>query len=144
MPAIMPDLGSDTHVVSVEYASLFGGVTAQDGRVAFGVPNPVQFLFLFETGTTQPDPNVDLQQVSWDYSWFDQAQVEAGIAAALGAICQSIAGLLGLPLEQVESSVQVRRVWTIAPNQRGTGAPQEFSVDWTVTEVMPYPPAPAA
>jgi hypothetical protein len=140
----MPDLASGTHVVSVEYASIFGGLEAQNGKVAFGVPTPVQFLFLFETSTTQPDPSLDLEDVSWDYSWFDQGQVEAGIAAALGTICQSISALLSLPLEQVEAAVQVRRVWTIASNQRGTAAPQQYSDNWTVTEVVPYPPAPAA
>jgi hypothetical protein len=137
MPANMPDLTA-MHMVSVEYACMFSGVTAQGGKVAFGSP-PVQFKFLFETGTSQPDPQSDLETVSWDYSWFDQVQAEAGITAALSTICQALAGLLGLPVEQVQALVQIQRIWTVAPNTRGNAAPQVFSDGVTVTEIMPYP-----
>jgi len=105
MATRMPDLGPLAHCASVSYDCTFSGLTAQGGTVAFGVPNPVQFVFFFETGSTQPDPQKDLNVYTWDYSKFDQDQVEAAIASTLDGICQDIAGLLGVAQPAVQATV---------------------------------------
>ena len=110
------------------------------GKVAFNAV--VNFIFGFETGRTQPDPELDLWDVTWDYSWFGQDAEEASIVAALGGNCAVIATLLGVPRADVEQAVQVQRVWSVAANTQGSAAVQQFgqagSAGLTVTEVMPY------
>ena len=140
MATRMPDLGPLAHCASVSYDCTFSGLTAQGGTVAFGVPNPVQFVFFFETGSTQPDPQKDLNVYTWDYSKFDQDQVEAAIDSTLDGICQDIAGLLGVAQPAVQATVQVQRAWMMAGNQRGTAAATQLPPEGVlVTEVMPYP-----
>lgn len=134
----MPELPSWQHCVSVNYACTFFQITSGGGLVVFAVPSPVQFTFLFETGRTQPDPQLDLYEYTWDYSWFDQAQVEQQIGAALDGISADIATLLGVSRSVVEQSVSVSRVWTVAANQQGAAAPRQFG-QVAITEIMLYP-----
>lgn len=139
MATRMPDTGTAQHIASVNYLCTFWQISAASGPVTFACPNPVQFVFAFETGRTQPDPSKDLWDVSWDYSWFDQDAIEQSIAIALGAICEAIATMLGLPVSDVEQSVAVQRSWAVAANIQGNAAASQYS-SGTVTEVMPYPP----
>jgi hypothetical protein len=134
-----PDLPAWLHYQQVSYECTFGQTSAASGQVIFTCPEPVLFIFSFDTGKQQPDANVDLINVTWDYSWFDQATSEAGIVTALGGICTDIAALVGTTTAAVEATVQVHRVWTIEASQLGSAAPEQFS-GATVTEVMPYPP----
>jgi hypothetical protein len=141
----MPDLDAALHYASVTYAAGFGSLTTNAGLVSFTTVVPVQFSFTFETGRTQPDPDLDLQEVTWDYSWFDQPAVEASIAAALDAISATLAELLSLTPAQVQESVAVQRIWTAAANEQGSAAPLQFGQTsvadgiFTIVEAMPYP-----
>ena len=138
MATHMPALGSGQHYASVNYACVFGTITTGGGRVSFANPGGTAFVFFFETGRTQPDPQVDLWDVAWDYSWFDQDAEEAAITARLGDECAGIAGLLGVPVAEVQQSVTISRVWTVAANVQGSAAAQQYAT-CTVTEIMPYP-----
>lgn len=136
----MPDTGSLMHCVSVNYACTFGGLSVAGGKVGFSNPNPTEFVFSFETGRTQPDPNLDLWDIAWDSSWFDQAAEEAQIASYLTGICGQLAELLGLPEDQVQQAVAIRRVWTFALDHQGSAAAQQLSGNsYTITEIMPFP-----
>lgn len=134
----MPDLGGGLHFASVDYACTFFQISAYGGFLTFGVPSPVQFTFTFETGRTQPDPQADLYDVTWDYSPFDQAAEEQGIAVTLDTICAALSERLSVSRQVVEQSVQVNRVWTVAANQQGSAAPLQVG-QFTITEAMPYP-----
>jgi hypothetical protein len=108
--------------------------------VTFQVPQPVQFGFYFETGKTQPDPDVDLYDVVTDSSWFDQAAEETSIKAALDTICMTIASLLGTTQSVIQATVRVQRTWRINPNQAGTAAPVQMpGAPVPYTEQMAYP-----
>lgn len=135
-----PELPSWLHFAQVSYECRFGQTQTPDGRVTFGCPQPVMFMFAFETSRTQPNPQVDLWNVTWDYSWFDQATSEAGIAQALGGICADIAVLVGSTTAAIEATVTVQRVWAATANQQGNAAAEQTD-GATITEVMPYPPA---
>jgi hypothetical protein len=108
----------------------------------------VQFIFTFETARTQPDPQTDLTDVAYDYSWFDQDTEETSIRSALDAICTTIATLLGVTMAEVQAVVTVRRQWSFALDQQGSAAPQQLGVIGTEVPVlithMPYPAAAAA
>lgn len=137
----MPDLGaSPLHVASVTYDCTFGRTVLGGGAVAFSVPG-VQFVFTFDTGSSLPVPGQDLQDVTWDYSGFSQDAVEAGIVAALGVICGALSTMLGVPPAAVAQTALVRRQWTVGANQTGAAAPLRLDAPFTLTEVMPYPPA---
>lgn len=141
MTASMPGIGPGQHFSGVNYAATFSGLSAFAGRVTFGCPGGTVFTFGFETGRTQVDPQLDLWQVSYDYSWFDQAAEEAAIASALSGICAILGQLLSLPSSDVEQSVTVQRVWTFALDIQGSAAAQQIgNGSCTITEVMPYPP----
>jgi hypothetical protein len=145
MATSMPALDATTHVASVTYACTFGLTTADGGLVSFMVPQPVQFTFGFETGQSQPDPDVDLYLISTDYTWFDQDQVEAGIVSALGTICSAIAALLGTDVSVIEATVTIERIWRINPDQVGSAAPVQIpDAPLIYTQPMVYPPAVAA
>jgi len=136
----LPALGTTTHVSSVTYACTFAPTTAGGGTVMFSVPQPVQFLFTFDTGRTQPDPAVDLFNVVTDSSWFDQTTEEANIRAALNTICTTIGTLLGVTQAAIQATVTVRRTWRIAANQAGTAAPVQIPASPVAyTEIMAYP-----
>lgn len=138
MTTTLPALESTTHVSSVTYLCTFAPTVA--GSVTFAVPQPVQFLFAFDTGTTKPDPGVDLYDVVSDSSWFDQSTEEASIEAALNTICGTIATLLSTTLAAVQATVTVKRSWRISPNQTGTAAPVQIpAAPLIYTELMPYP-----
>lgn len=130
----MPDPGSALHVASVDYQCTFSMLTDQGGKVTF-FSDLVHFIFNFETGSTQTSPGVF--EVSWDYSWFDQAVEEAGIAAALDPIVEAVAELLSLGVAEVDQAVAVKRVWTYAPNTQG---PEVSSGRISSTDFMQYPP----
>jgi hypothetical protein len=129
----MPDPGADLHIVSLDYACVFGALPAADPRVTFSVPDPVHFTFAFETGSTV---TAGVTTYTWDYTWFVQATVEAEIATALAAISTNVAAMLGLTGADVDAMVTVRRVWTIAPNVQGTGVSSGRIV---TTDLMTYP-----
>jgi hypothetical protein len=131
----MPEPGASLHIASVDYYCTFSPLVGQSGKVTFSCPDPVHFLFSFETGQVQVAPGV--VQVTWDYSWFSQAAVEADISQALSQIVAALAALLSLSLAQVDAAVLVRRVWTIAPNVQGAGAGSGLV---TSIDVMQYPP----
>jgi hypothetical protein len=140
MATNLPALNATTHVQSVTYACTFGPTTINDGAVTFQVPQPVQFGFYFETGKTQPDPDVDLHDIVTDSSWFDQAAEETSIKGALNSICATIAALLGTTTAAVQATVTVRRTWRINPNQVGTAAPVQIpDAPVPYTEIMAYP-----
>jgi hypothetical protein len=140
MATSLPALDSTTHVASVMYACTFGLTVAPSGKITFQVPAPVQFEFIFDTGITQPDPAVDLYEVTTDSSWFDQDATEAGIKSALGTICTAISGLLGVTAAAIEQTVTIRRTWKILANQTGSAAPVVLvSSPVIYTELMPYP-----
>lgn len=138
MATTLPALDSTTHVSSVTYLCTFAPTIA--GPVMFSVPQPVQFLFTFDTGTTQPDPAVDLFDVVTDSSWFDQSAVEASIKTALGTISAAIGALLSATQAAVDATVTIRRSWRISPNQTGTAAPVQIPASPVVyTEMLAYP-----
>jgi hypothetical protein len=140
MTTNLPALDSTTHVQSVTYACTFGLTQASGGLVTFVVPQPVQFTFAFETGRTQPDPDVDLYDITVDSSWFDQATVEADIKSALDTICAAIATLIGVTTAVIQATVTVRRTWRINPNQVGSAAPVQIpAAPVPYTEFMAYP-----
>lgn len=141
MATNLPALDATTHVSSVMYACTFGLTAAAGAPVTFQVPAPVQFTFVFDTGTAQPDPAVDLMDVTSDASWFDQTTEEAGIKTALNGICELIAALLpGVTAAMIEQTVTVRRTWKITANQVGSAAPVVLlSSPVVYTEIMAYP-----
>jgi hypothetical protein len=141
----MPSIGTGQHFVSVDYQCTFGGITIAGGKVAFANPGGTVFTFSFETGRTQPDPQLDLWDVSHDYSLFDQDTEEAVITSKLTGICALLGELLSVPLAQVQQSVTIARVWTFALDTQGAAAPQQLgsSGSCTITEVMPYPVTPS-
>lgn len=140
MATNLPALDATTHVASVTYACTFGLTMAGGGKVTFLVPQPVQFTFAFETGSTQPDPAVDLFNVSSDSSWFDQDAEETAITAALNTICATIATLIGVAEAGIQATVRVERTWRISPDQAGTAAPVQIPAAPVVyAEVMAYP-----
>jgi hypothetical protein len=132
----MPQPSSTLHLASVDYQCTVGLLPPGGGPVQFQVPDPVHFTFGFETGTTPVSPGV--VEVTWDYSWFNQAQVEAGITATLGQLVEAVAPLLpGLPLTDLQAAVNVTRVWTFAPNVQGAGVSSGRVV---TMDQLPYPP----
>lgn len=131
----MPSPATSLHVASLDYACTFGQLPADGGLVSFSCPDPVHFTFGFETGKTEVSAGV--YQITTDYSWFDQATVEADISGALSQIVAAVAELLGLPLAEVDQAVTVRRVWTFAPNMQGAGVSSGRVVS---TDLMQYPP----
>lgn len=138
MTTNLPALDATTHVFSVTYSCTFSPTVA--GPVMFAVPQPVQFLFTFDTGVTQPDPAVDLYNAVTDSSWFDQATVEAGIKSALGTICAAVAGLLPVTKADIQATVTVQRTWRISPDQTGSAAPVQMpGAPVPYTEMMAYP-----
>lgn len=140
MTTNLPALDATTHIQSVTYACTFGPTTVNDGAVTFQVPQPVQFGFYFETGKTQPDPAVDLINITVDSSWFDQSAEEASIKTALDTICATIATLLGTTQAAIQATVTVRRTWRINPDQTGTAAPVQIpGAPVPYTETMAYP-----
>jgi hypothetical protein len=140
MTTNLPALDTTTHVASVTYACTFGLTIAGGGLVTFVVPQPVQFNFAFETGKTQPDPAVDLFDITVDSSWFDQATTEAGIMSALDSICGVIAALIGTTTAAIQATVTIKRTWRINPNQVGTAAPVQIpAAPVPYTEIMAYP-----
>lgn len=141
MTTTLPALDSTTHVQSVTYDCTFGQTVASTGTVLFQVPQPVKFTFSFETGETQPDPAVDLRNVTTDSSWFDQTTEETAIKGALDSICTTIAGLLpGATKASIQATVKVQRTWRIRPDQVGTAAPVQMpSAPVVYSEVMAYP-----
>lgn len=140
MATNLPALDSTTHVASVTYACTFGMTVTGGGKVTFVVPQPVQFTFAFETGSTQPDPDTDLFNISSDSSWFDQAAEEAAITGALNTICATIASLIGATTGAIQATVRVQRTWRINPDQTGTAAPAQMPAAPVVyAEMMAYP-----
>jgi hypothetical protein len=141
MAVNLPALDATTHFASVTYACTFGLSQAGGGLVTFAVPQPVQFTFAFETGRTQPDPAVDLWNITSDSSWFDQAAEEAAIKSALDGICALISGLLpGTTTAGIQATVRVQRTWRINPDQTGTAAPAQMpGAPVPYTEPMAYP-----
>lgn len=141
MATTLPALDSTTHVQSVTYDCTFGQTTASGGAVVFQVPQPVKFLFSFETGRTQPDPAVDLWNITADSSWFDQSTEEAAIKSALDSICTTISALLpGTTQAAIQATVRIQRTWRINPNQAGTAAPVQMpNAPVTYVESMTYP-----
>jgi hypothetical protein len=135
----LPALDSTTHVSSVTYLCTFAPTVA--GPVMFAVPQPVQFLFTFDTGTTQPDPAVDLFDAMTDSSWFDQTTEETAIKTALNGICALIAAMLpGATTATIQATVTIRRSWRISPNQTGTASPVQIpGAPLVYTEQMTYP-----
>jgi hypothetical protein len=129
------------YCASVRYDCTFAALTGQGGAATFSVPNAVEIGFIFQTGSSQPDPARDLTAWTWDYSRFDQDTVEAGITQYLNAICGQIAGLMGVGQAQVQATVAVRRVWNFGAIQTGSAAPQQIGPDTgtAVTETMAYP-----
>jgi hypothetical protein len=67
-----------------------------------------------------------------DYAQFDQAAVEAGLAAMLNSVCTSLAAITGLTAAVVQASVIVNRVWSF-------GDPGSPTVVHTWTDQMKYP-----
>lgn len=140
MTTTLPALASTTHVASVTYACTFGLTSVNSGAVVFAVPKPVQFTFSFETGQTQPDPAVDLFDITVDSSWFDQTTQEAAIKTALNGICGLIATLVGSTQAAIQATVTVQRSWRINPDQAGPAAPVQMPAAPVVyNEVMAYP-----
>jgi hypothetical protein len=140
----MPDFGPLAHIASVSYDCMFGEISIGGGALTFGVPSPVRIIAKFETGRTQPDPQKDLWDVTWDYSEFSQDELEAGIRSTLGTICAAIAMLLSVTEDQVQQSVTIRRVWNAGLNQQGSAAARQLSSPGgdsgaVLTETMPYP-----
>jgi hypothetical protein len=136
----LPALDSTTHVSSVLYACTFAETRSQGGLISFMVPAPVQFTFTFDTGITQPDPAVNLYNVTSDSSWFDQAATEASIKSALDSICTTIAGLLSTTQAVIQATVTVKRTWRIRANSEGSAAPVQLpSTPVTYIETMAYP-----
>lgn len=147
MTTTLPALSSTTHIHSVTYDCVFGVTSVNSGAVLFMVPSPVRFMFSFETGKTQPDPAVDLWNVSTNSAWFDQSTEEASITGALNTICATIATLVGTTQAAIQATVKVQRTWRISPNQVGTAAPVQMpDAPVVYAETMPYPvvSAPAA
>lgn len=141
MTTNLPALDSTTHVQSVTYDCTFGQTAVNGGAVIFQVPQPVKFMFSFETGQTQPDPDTDLFDITTDSSWFDQAAEEAAIKSALDSICSVIATLLpGATQAAIQATVTVQRTWRINPDQTGTAAPVQMpNAPVTYVEQMAYP-----
>lgn len=139
MATHMPPTGSAQHVASVNYTCTFSSLVTAGGRVTFAIPGGTTFLFQFETGRVQPNPQVDLAEVTWDYSYFDQDAEEASIAQYMTSICGMIAQLLRRAQADVEQAVSIQRVWTVTSNEQGAAVPRQYG-DCTITEPMPYPP----
>lgn len=140
MATNLPALDSTTHVQSVTYDCTFGQTVAGGGKVTFQVPQPVKFTFTFDTGSTQPDPDVDLHDVVTDSSWFDQSTEEAAIASALNGICSLIATLIGVTAADIQATVRIQRTWRIFPDQTGTAAPVQIpNAPLVYAEQMAYP-----
>ena len=141
MASNFPALDSTMHVQSVTYDCTFGQTTAGGTRVLFQVPQPVKFMFSFETGWTQPDPAVDLLNAVTDYTWFDQDTEETAIKSALDSICTTIATLLpGATQAEIQATVTVQRTWRMYPNQIGTAAPVQVpGAPVPYNEILAYP-----
>jgi hypothetical protein len=138
MTTTLPALDSTTHVSSVTYAYTMAPTIS--GPVMFTVPGAVQFLFTFDTGATQPDPLVDLFNVTTDTSWFSQSTQEAAIKTALDGTCALLATMLGTTTAAVQATVTIKRTWRISPNQTGTAAPVQMpGAPVPYTETMTYP-----
>lgn len=130
----MPDTGSSLHNASLDYYCTFGEVSAAAGPVSFSVPDPVRFHFDFVTGSTVGQDGTITY--TWDYTWFNQVTVEAGIKTALNTICGAIAALLGRTTADVQAAVSVQRAWTVAPNVQG---PDSGTGRTVLTSAMAYP-----
>lgn len=140
MATSLPALDSTTHVQSVTYDCTFGQTAAGGGKVIFQVPQPVKFTFTFDTGTTQPDPAVDLHNVVTDASWFDQSTEETAIKTALDGICSLIATLIGSTQAAIQATVRIQRTWRICADQTGSAAPVQIPNEPLVyAEQMAYP-----
>lgn len=140
MASSFPALDSTMHVQSVTYDCTFGQTAVGGGKVLFQVPQPVKFMFSFETGTTQPDPDTDLFNVTTDYTWFDQSTEEADIKTALDSICSVIGTLIGTSTATIQATVTVQRTWRMNPNQIGSAAPVKVPLaPVPYNEIMAYP-----
>lgn len=140
MTTNLPVLDSTMHPASVTYLCKFAPTITGGGLVMFAVPAPVQWLFTFDTGQTQPDPDVDLWNITSDASWFDQTAQEASIKTMLDGICALIATGVGTTQAAMQATVSVQRTWRYNPNQVGTAAPVQVpSAPVPYTEVMAYP-----
>ena len=67
-----------------------------------------------------------------EYGTFDQAAVEAAIAAHVTDLCQALADLLGIDLAMAQAAVTIARQWTWADEAGSNAFMQDF---------MTYPPA---
>lgn len=136
----MPGPGTAMHVASVDYAVSFTELSAAAFPAKFSAPGAVHFSFTFDTGTQQTGPSS--WDVTWDYSWFNQPEIEAGIAATLDEVCQTVGALLGLTVSQVQAAVIVRRLWTLNQNSYAvvpgvSSGPQQV----VLPDLMEYPHA---
>lgn len=136
----MPDPGTTMHVAAVNYAISFAELVSASEPIWFSAPGATSYIFEFDTGTTESPAGSGNWTVTWDQSWFSQANAEAAIASALTGTCTSLATLLGLTLAQVQAAVTVRRLWTINQNAYSvipgvsSGAQKVI-----IPDVMPYP-----
>lgn len=134
----MPSPGATMHVASVNYAVTFAELISATEPIRFSAPGATSYVFEFDTGQAQ---NADGSfTITWDQSWFNQANAEAAIAASLNGTCQSIATMLGLTLAQVQAAVTVRRLWTYNQNSYSVipgvaSGPQQMAYP----DVMKYP-----
>lgn len=136
----MPGPGTAMHVASVDYAVTFAELSAVALPAKFSAPGAVHFNFTFDTGSTQTSPSS--WDITWDYSWFNQPEIEASIAGTLDEVCASVGALLGLSMPQVQASVTVRRLWTLNQNSYSvvpgvSSGPQQV----VLPDVMEYPHA---
>lgn len=122
-----PDPVANSHYASLSYALSFRPLAGWAGKAAFSMA-PVNLLFTFDTGRTQVTPGVDLYDVQWSYSWFDQDAAEGRLVPAIISICAGLAGLLETDLDTVLEAVTIQRVWTVRGNQEGSAATYQLNV----------------
>lgn len=122
-----PDPVASSHYASLSYALSFRPLSGWEGKAAFSMA-PVNLQFTFDTGRVQVTPGVDLYDVEFSYSWFDQDVAEGRLLPAIVGICAGLAGLLETDLDTVLEAVTIQRVWTVRGNQEGSAAVYQLNV----------------
>jgi hypothetical protein len=145
VPNHFPDIGSGVlHLSALTYFAQVTGLEYSDNEQVVRPSGSFQTGFLFDTAAVTPNPNLDLQELQWDYSEFDQDIADAEFLLLVDGFAVFVAQAFGLSLEEVRAFVTAQRIWTLEPNVTGSAAPLQLAGLTTlpqIVETMPYPAA---
>lgn len=140
-----PDIGSGVvHLSALTYFAQVTGLKVPGTVQVVRPSGSFQTGFLFDTGTITPDPDLDLQELTWDYSWFDEDQTDQEFLQLVEGFAQFVAQSFSLSIEDVRAAITAQRIWAVEPNYTGSEAPYQLpglTIFPQIVETIPYPAA---